>query len=141
MSENGRLRLFLDAQAPIYEQTLVMLGEGLMCSPYMDFIFPTLAGGSGGPDEPFALRSLAETRAYLDCPTLAKRYRECVAALSWLWRGAALDVFGEQDACRLMASLTLFAAASDDELIGSKLDFWFDGRVAEDIVARLAVAS
>jgi uncharacterized protein (DUF1810 family) len=63
-----------------------------------------------------------------------------VAALSWLWRGAARDVFGDTDANKLEASLALFDEVTGDPLIGAMLALWFD-RPGQDLVAGLAIPS
>lgn len=136
MHDDYQLQRFLDAQDAVYEDVLAMLREGRMCSPYMDFIYPSL--GEPASAGPYAIRSLDEARAYLAFPALGNRYRECVEALSWLWDDAATEVFGAVDARRLQASLTLFAEATNEQLIRSMLAVWYDSRVDEQTMVRLA---
>ena len=54
----------------------------MMCTPYMEFIFPRLASSaSDGALEPYAIRSLDEANAYISSPLLGGRYRECIGTL------------------------------------------------------------
>ena len=137
MQHDFQLSRFLDAQDPVYDQALSMLRSGIMCTPYMDFIFPRLRL-SDGELTPFAIRSLDEARAYLVFPTLGNRYRECVEALSWLSSASAVDVFGDVDARKLQASLTLFAEASNEQLLRIMLAIWFAEQVDEQTIIALS---
>jgi uncharacterized protein (DUF1810 family) len=134
MKDEFNLQRFIDAQSPVYEDALSILRRGTMCGPYMDFIFPRLgAMGSGLGSEAYAIGSLDEARAYLAVPTLGRRYRECIGALQHLPELSARTVFGDVDATRLHASMTLFSEASDDEfLLETMLDVWFDSLLDPD---------
>ena len=136
MSDDYDLQRFVAAQAETYDDAIDILRRGVMCTPYMDFIFPRLARGSG--DEPYALASLDEARAYLDFQPIGNRYRECVETLFKLVRTSARDVFGDADAQELHASLTLFAEASNEVLLRSVLITWFDNMVDEDTIVRIS---
>jgi uncharacterized protein (DUF1810 family) len=114
----------------------------------MDFIFPRLGrakdrlvGDAMSLDDYFAIRSLDEARAFLVCPILGNRYRECVEALSMTAEASAEMVFGEDDARKLQASLTLFAEASNEQLLRIMLTVWFDDRVDEETIVRLGELS
>ena len=51
---------------------------------------------------------------------------------------SARAVFGDVDARKLHASLTLFSEASYDEfLLESMFDVWFDGLLDEDTMTRI----
>ncbi|TJX01478.1 MAG: DUF1810 family protein, partial [Mesorhizobium sp.] len=52
--------------------------------------------------------------AYISSPLLGGRYRECVSTLQRLINCSASTVFGDIDASKLHASLTLFSEASYD---------------------------
>lgn len=138
MNEDFDLQRFVLVQEPIYDAAIDILRGGAMCTPYMDFIFPRY-GSPDRPrlDEPFAIGSLDEARAYLAFPLLGNRYRECVEALSWLADRSAAEVFGDVDAGRLQASLTLFAEASGEQLLRIMLTIWFGERVDEITMIRL----
>ena len=134
MNDEYNLQRFIRAQDPVYDDAIGILRRGMMCTPYMEFMFPRLA--SSGPDdalEPYAIRSLDEANAYISSPLLGGRYRECVGTLQRLVDFSARTVFGDVDARKLHASLTLFSEASYDEfLLETMFDVWFDGVVHEE---------
>lgn len=105
----------------------------------MWFVFPQLTGlGDSEMSRRFAIRSLAEARAYLDHPILGSRLRECLAALQDLPPTSAERVLGSIDAAKLKSSLTLFAAAApQDRLFDEALDRWFDGERDGRTILRL----
>ncbi len=142
MNDDYGLQRFLDAQDPVYETALDMLRGGAMCTPYMGFVFPRFIGchGSDEPDR-FAITCLDEARAYLAFPVLGNRYRECLEALSWLADKAPRDVFGDDDSWKLHASLTLFAAATNEPLMRSMLAIWFDNLVDEATIVQIGEAA
>ncbi len=140
MNDDYDLQRFLDAQEPVYEEAIAILRGGAMCTPYMDFIFPRLSGADDdGAVNGFAIASLDEARAFLAFPLLGNRYRECVEALAWLADRTAAEVFGELDARRLQSSLTLFAEASNEQLLRIMLSIWFDNLVDERTMVELAL--
>lgn len=136
MIDEYRLDRFVAAQADTYDDALDILRRGAMCTPYMDFIFPRLSPQDGVAGA-YTLPSLDAAAAYLAFPLLGNRYRECVETLFKLVRTSAHDVFGDTDAARLHASLTLFAEATNEVLLRSVLMTWFDNRVDEETIVRL----
>lgn len=136
MTDDYDLGRFVAAQAGAYDDAIDILRRGAMCTPYMDFIFPRLARGYD--DEPYALASLDAARAYLDFQPIGNRYRECVETLFKLVQSSAREVFGDEDAQKLHASLTLFAEASSEVLLRSVLITWFDNLVDEDTIVRIS---
>ena len=87
MSDEYNLQRFVRAQDPVYQDAIGILRRGMMCTPYMEFIFPKLASQrSGATPEPYAIASLDEANAYLSSPILGGRYRECVGTLQRLYR-------------------------------------------------------
>lgn len=132
MIDEYDLRRFVIAQEPVYDDAIRILRRGMMCTPYMAFIFPRLASTDDGAPEPYAIRSLDEANAYISSPLLGGRYRECVGTLQRLASFSARSVFGEAAARNLHASLTLFSEASYDEfLMETMFDTWFDGLLDE----------
>lgn len=109
----------------------------------MEFIFPRLATRrSGAAPEPYAITSLDEASAYLSFPILGGRYRECVGTMQRLSGLSARAVFGEVDAKKLHASLTLFSEASNEEfLLETIFDVWFDGLLDEETMNALYLMS
>nr|WP_301555152.1 DUF1810 family protein [Mesorhizobium ventifaucium] len=105
----------------------------------MEFMFPRLASrGSDCTLEPYAIRSLDEANAYISSPPLGGRNRESVRTLQRLIDVSVRTVFGDVDARKLQASLTLFAEASDDEFLSETMfDVWFNGLLDEDTMTRI----
>ncbi|MER9486191.1 DUF1810 family protein [Mesorhizobium sp. M0563] len=85
MHDEYDLQRFVSAQDPVYDDALAILRQGMMCTPYMEFIFPRLATRrSCTAPEPYSITSLDEASAYLSFPILGGRYRECVGTLQRL---------------------------------------------------------
>ena len=139
MNDEYNLHRFVAAQEPVYEDAIGILRRGMMCTPYMEFIFPRLASNvSDDALEPYAIKSLDEANAYISTPLLGGRYRECVGTLQRLVKFGAGTVFGDTDARKLHASLTLFSEASYDEfLLETMFDVWFDGLLDENTMTRI----
>ncbi|ESY65224.1 MULTISPECIES: DUF1810 family protein [Mesorhizobium] len=139
MDDQYNLQRFVNAQDPVYGDALAILRRGMMCTPYMELIFPRLAAGLSDTDaDPYAITSLDEAGAYLQSPILGVRYRECVGTLQRLSNLSARAVFGDEDTKKLHASLTLFSEASNDEfLLETIFDVWFDGQIDEGTMRKL----
>ncbi len=138
MANEPDLQRFIDAQDAVYDDAIAVLRRGMMCSPYMDFIFPRLRTSGADPaDEPFAVGSIDEASAYLASPVLGGRYRECLGALQHLPGLSARTVFGDIDARKLHASMTLFCEASDEFLLETVLEAWFDSLLDPDTMKDL----
>ncbi len=136
MNDEYNLQRFVAAQADVYDDALDILRRGAMCTPYMDCIFPRLGSDPDGPNA-LAISELDEARAYLAFRPIGNRYRECVETLFRLVQSSARDVFGDTDAQKLHASLTLFAEATNEVLLRSVLMTWYDSQVDEDTIVRL----
>jgi uncharacterized protein (DUF1810 family) len=143
MNDEYDLQRFVRAQEPVYDDAIGILRQGMMCTPYMEFIFPRLVSRrSDAAPGPYAISSLDEANAYLSDPLLGGRYRECVGILQRLFDVSARAVFGDRDAKKLHASLTLFSEASGDEfLLETMFDVWFDGLLDEDTMNELNLIS
>lgn len=115
------LQRFVDAQgdAAIYARALGELRAGRKQSHWIWFVFPQIAGlGSSPMSQAYAIRSLAEARAYLAHPLLGARLRESTAALLAAARGTSAEaILGNVDATKARSSLTLFTRAAPDEQI------------------------
>lgn len=138
MNDPYDLRRFVRAQEPVYDDAVAILRRGMMCTAYMDFIFPRLADVDASvPASAYGLRELDEARAFLAFPLLGNRYRECLSALAWLNDRTALEVFGTSDSRKLHASLTLFAEAGNEPALRTMLDIWFDNLAEAETMALL----
>ena len=112
-----------------YEQAVAELQAGRKVSHWMWFVFPQMAGlGQSPTSKRYAIRSVAEARAYLAHPVLGPRLHECAEILTALSGRTAEDILGGIDAMKLRSSMTLFQHAEPDEpAFGSVLGRYFGG--------------
>ena len=102
---------FLTAQEGAYSAALAELVAGRKTGHWMWFVFPQVAGLGYSPmAELYAIRSLAEARAYLAHRVLGARLREASRALLSHRGLRARQVLGSPDDLKLRSSMTLFAA-------------------------------
>jgi uncharacterized protein (DUF1810 family) len=134
------LERFIEAQQSIYQQALSELRAGDKRSHWSWFIFPQIAGlGSSAMSVRYAIRSLAEARAYLAHPALGPRLRECVATMNKHSGLSASQILGEIDARKFGSCLTLFAQADTSEpLFAEALRKYFAGKPDDATLAILA---
>jgi uncharacterized protein (DUF1810 family) len=142
MDDPYRLERFVAAQdrAGTYHQAVAELRAGRKRSHWMWFVFPQSAGlGSSPMARDFAIRSLAEARAYLTHPVLGPRLAECARILNAAADGtSASEILGPVDAMKLRSSMTLFAAAAPEEkAFTDVLAKYFDGQPDEATLERL----
>ena len=118
---------FVAAQADAYDRALAEIRGGRKTSHWMWFIFPQIEGlGSSPTSRRYAIRSLAEARAYLDHPVLGRRLVECAEATLGVQGRSAHDIFGSPDDRKLQSSATLFASVSPpDSVFARVLDRYF----------------
>lgn len=123
------LNRFIEAQQGIYDQALAEVRRGRKESHWMWFIFPQLDGLGRSPTAQFyALKTLAEARAYLDHPVLGPRLIACCQALLEQTGLSASEIFGFPDDLKLKSSMTLFAKAAGPASAFSRvLDQYFGG--------------
>lgn len=124
------LNRFVLAQADDYEPALVEIRAGRKRTHWMWYIFPQIDGlGFSSKSRRYAIRSLAEARAYLDHPVLGPRLVECAEAALAVAGRSAHDVFGSPDDMKLRSCATLFArATSADSVFSRLLDKYFEGK-------------
>lgn len=127
------LQRFVDAQANVYERALFEIKSGRKRSHWMWFIFPQVEGlGTSSMSRRFAIRSVAEARAYLDHPLLGPRLLECAQAALAVDTSSALELFGSPDDLKLSSCATLFASVSSEESVFRQLiNKYFDGKADE----------
>ena len=134
------LHRFVEAQRDSYPQALAELRAGAKRSHWMWFVFPQIAGlGQSATARHFAIRDLAEARAYLDHPLLGQRLRESTQALL-PHRGTDIGrILGAIDATKLRSSMTLFEAAADggEPLFAPILDAFYGGERDPATLARI----
>ncbi|MDR6789046.1 uncharacterized protein (DUF1810 family) [Sphingomonas sp. BE138] len=119
---------FVAAQADHYAIALAELTRGTKRSHWMWFIFPQIAGlGHSATARHYAIRDLAEARAYLAHPLLGPRYLESTAALIPHRGRPAESILGGIDAVKLRSSLTLFDRAGAPPVVAETLAAFFHG--------------
>lgn len=140
MNDPYGLSRFLEAQRSSYEEALGELRAGLKQTHWSWYILPQVSGlGSSDMSIRYAIRSLAEARAYLDHPLLGARLRECVSAMNAHAASSAEQILGEVDAHKFHSCLTLFAQADgSDPLFARALLKYFAGRKDENTLRILA---
>ena len=133
---------FVQAQTADYEQALSEIRAGRKRSHWMWYIFPQCEGlGTSPTSRRYAIRSLAEARAYLSHPVLGPRLLECAEAAIGLEAESAFQVFGSPDDMKLQSSATLFACVSPPgSVFAQLLDKYFRGE-RDDNTLRLLSAT
>ena len=139
MTDSYDLERFVEAQDGVYLQACAELRAGRKRSHWMWFIFPQIQGlGSSPMAVRFAIRSLAEARAYLAHPVLGQRLREATGIVLGVSGRTVESIFGYPDDLKFHSSMTLFAKAEEDggsfeEALGK----YFGGEMDKGTLARL----
>ncbi|MBY8828390.1 DUF1810 domain-containing protein [Hephaestia mangrovi] len=134
---------FVAAQQNVYPTALAELRAGAKRSHWMWFVFPQIAGlGRSETARRYAIRDLAEARAYLLHPLLGARLIEATEAMLDHAGAISVDrVLGPVDALKLGSSMTLFEAAAIDpdqaRPFARCLDAFFSGRRDQATLDRL----
>ena len=115
-----KLSRFVEAQEEDYDQAIAEIRRGRKQSHWMWYIFPQFDGlGFSSTSKRYAIKSLAEAKAYLGHPVLGPRLMECAEAVVRIEGRSALEIFGSPDDVKLMSCATLFACVSP---VGSVFD-------------------
>lgn len=116
------LSRFVKAQADDYEQALAEIRGGRKRSHWMWYIFPQVEGlGFSSTSRFYAIRSIAEAKAYLEHPLLGPRLVECAEAALGVEGKSAREIFGAPDDMKLRSSATLFAQVSPPGSVFARL--------------------
>ena len=122
------LQRFLTAQDFNYRTALEEVRNGEKRSHWIWFIFPQLAVlGQSGNAKYYGISGLDEAKAYLAHPVLAERLRVITNALLQHKGRDAVDIFGGLDAMKVRSCMTLFDAASPNDIFRKVLDTFYDG--------------
>ena len=134
------LTRFVRAQEEHYEQALSELAEGRKRSHWMWFIFPQFEGlGFSETSRRYAVKSLAEARAYLAHPALGPRLATCAEAVLRVDGKSAAEIFGSPDDAKLRSCATLFGLVSPEGSVFHRIiDKYFHGR-RDDATLRLVM--
>jgi uncharacterized protein (DUF1810 family) len=137
------LSRFVQAQEGVHEQALAEIRSGRKQSHWMWFIFPQFAGlGFSATSQWYSIKSLAETRAYLNHPVLGPRLLECAEAALSVQGRTALAIFGSPDDMKLRSCATLFARVSPPgSVFHQLLDRYYQGEPDTQTLRLLGSAS
>lgn len=136
------LARFLTVQESVYPQVVAELRARRKRIHWMWFIFPQIIGlGRSAISQRYAIRSVAEARAYLAHPILGQRLLECVTILLEGAEKSAFRIFGQPDTMKFQSSLTLFAGVSEPgSIFEQALEMFFEGQRCQRTEAFLAGA-
>jgi uncharacterized protein (DUF1810 family) len=116
------LARFVRAQETAYTQALSEIRSGRKRTHWMWYIFPQLDGlAFSATSKHYAIKSLAEAKAYLEHPLLGPRLRECAEAVVRLEGRSAAEIFGSPDDLKLRSCATLFARVSPPDSVFHRL--------------------
>ncbi|HWF63228.1 MAG TPA: DUF1810 domain-containing protein [Rhizomicrobium sp.] len=128
LSDPFPLERFVQAQAAVWDNVCRELAAGRKQSHWMWFVFPQIAGlGHSAIAQMYAIASLDEARAYLAHPVLGPRMREATQLVLNVEGKNAHAIFGSPDDLKFRSSMTLFDAASPNDLFADTLQKYFDG--------------
>jgi uncharacterized protein (DUF1810 family) len=133
MPDPHDLNRFIRAQEDVYEWALREVTDGHKRTHWMWFIFPQLDGLARSPtSRRFAIRSLAEARAFIEHPVLGPRLSAIAEAVVGLEGRSAREVFGSPDDLKLRSSVTLFASVSPPGSVFARLLAKYFGGVGDE---------
>ena len=122
------LNRFLEAHMTTYEGAMLELARGRKESHWIWYIFPQIEGlGRSDTAKLYSIKSLEESRAYLEHLVLGPRLVEACEILLSLKDASMDEVMGFPDDLKLLSSMTLFEALSDSSSIFTKIiEIYFD---------------
>ena len=137
------LNRFVQAQAGVYDRALAEIRSGRKRSHWMWFIFPQFDGlGFSSTSKHYALKSIAEAKAYLSHPVLGPRLMECAGAALSVQGRTAHEIFGSPDDLKLRSCATLFASVSQPgSVFDQLLDKYYQGERDSKTLHLLGIAS
>ena len=139
MDDPHDLRRFVDAQAPVFETVAAELAAGRKRSHWMWFVFPQIQGlGFSAMAQRYAVRSLAEARAYLAHPVLGPRLLRCTDLVLAVEGRGLTAILGSPDDAKFRSCMTLFGRAAPGEArFAAALDRYCGGAPDAATLARL----
>ncbi len=123
------LQRFLDGQRFGYESAIKEMKAGEKRNHWIWYIFPQIRGLGHSPNAQFyGIVNIDEAKAYLEHPVLGARLREITQeVLNHAGNGIQAIMGAPIDVMKFKSSMTLFDAASPDDLFAQTLDTFFDG--------------
>lgn len=125
----ARLERFLDGQRFGYETALIEMKAGKKQGHWIWYIFPQIKGLGHSPNSNYyAIEDINEAKAYLEHPILGSRLRNItLEVLKHADKGIDSIMGVEIDVMKFKSSMTLFDAASPDDIFAQTLDIFYDG--------------
>lgn len=122
------LEKFVTAQDRVYEQVVEEISNGQKTGHWMWFVFPQIRGlGKSYMSEKFGLSGVGEARAYFEHPVLGERLTLLSKLLLRHSDKSIMSILGCTDHLKLKSSMTLFEAATGDEVFAEVLETFYDG--------------
>lgn len=123
------LNRFIIAQDKNYDNVIAELKNGQKRTHWMWYVFPQIDGlGHSTTAKLYAIKSIEESRRYLDHPVLGKRLLECTEAVLATEGRSIADIFGYPDDLKLKSSVTLFSYVAEPSSVFVRiLEKYFQG--------------
>ena len=113
-NDTFNLHRYVQAQDSCYESVKKELKQGRKKTHWMWFIFPQIDGlARSAISKQYAIKSLAETEAYLKHPVLGNRLIEFTQLVLNIEGRDIEDIFGYPDYLKFHSSMTLFSQVED----------------------------
>jgi uncharacterized protein (DUF1810 family) len=141
-SDPHNLNHFVRAQQHDFDLAIAEIRNGRKQSHWMWYIFPQFDGlGFSSTSQRYAIKSVAEAKAYLDHPVLGPRPIECAQAVLNVAGRSAHEVFGSPDDMKLRSCATLFASVSPAGSVFDQLiDKYYQGERDSKTLKLLGIA-
>jgi uncharacterized protein (DUF1810 family) len=137
-SDPYQLSRFVEAQRTTYHSALEQIANGRKVSHWMWYVFPQLDGlGFSATATRYAIKTLAEARAYLAHPILGPRLVACAEAMLAVEGRSAREILGSPDDLKLRSCATLFAEAAGTHSVFHDLLERYFGGVRDDATLQL----
>ncbi len=128
MTNDTKLKRFLDAQHADYEIALSEIKNGRKQSHWIWYIFPQVQGlGFSHTSKFYAIQDMDEAEEFLKHPVLGDRLVAICNELLKLESNDANKIFGSPDDMKLKSSMTLFSSLNMNPVFQSVLDKFFNG--------------
>jgi uncharacterized protein (DUF1810 family) len=135
-AQNGQLQ---SEGLASYATAQTELQIGHKQSHWMWYVFPQLRGlGSSERAQFYGLANRQEAQAFADHSLLGERLRTVTQTVLAMPHKTATQIFGEVDALKFQASMTLFAEVTGEAIFTTALKQYFDGQKHEDTLRLLA---
>jgi uncharacterized protein (DUF1810 family) len=125
----NELNRFHDAQNFIIDRVYGELENGKKEGHWMWYVFPQVSGlGRSSAAESFAIKGLAEAKAYFDDPLLKDRLLKCTELFLRHKAKSPLEILGFPDHLKMKSSMTLFAICQNEtSLFQEVLEVFYEG--------------